>query len=87
MGLSITDYFGFLQSRWEELVQHEPLSDFPTTAATIVSQRLSHQHTYQVLMGSKSEYESFRIQILNTSPLPSLYEAFAIIDGMSVVIV
>ena len=32
-------------------------------------------------MGLKSEYESLRIQILNTSPLPSLYEAFAIIDG------
>ena len=32
-------------------------------------------------MGLKSEYESLRIQILNTSPLPSLYEAFVIIDG------
>ncbi|GFZ17293.1 LMBR1-like membrane protein [Actinidia rufa] len=32
-------------------------------------------------MGLKSEYESLRIQILNTSLLPFLYEAFAIIDG------
>ena len=81
LGLSITDFFGFLQSRWEELAQYEPLSDFPAAAATIVSQRLARQHTYQFLMGLKSEYESLRIQILNTSPLPSLYEAFAIIDG------
>ncbi|GFY83179.1 hypothetical protein Acr_02g0014190 [Actinidia rufa] len=49
--------------------------------ATIVSQQLARQNTYQFLMGLKSEYESLHIQILNTSPLPSLYEAFAIIDG------
>ncbi|GFY90741.1 hypothetical protein Acr_07g0009380 [Actinidia rufa] len=57
------------------------LSDFPTAAATIVFKQRARQHTYQFLMGLKSEYESLRIQILNTSPLPSLYEAFAIIDG------
>ncbi|GFY96782.1 hypothetical protein Acr_11g0010880 [Actinidia rufa] len=74
--LSVADYFGFLQSHWEELAQYEPLSDFLATAATIVS-----QHIYQFLMGLKSEYESLRIQILNTSRLPALYEAFAIIDG------
>ena len=32
-------------------------------------------------MGLKSEYKSLYIQILNTSPLPSLYGTFAIIDG------
>ncbi|GFY88845.1 hypothetical protein Acr_06g0007850 [Actinidia rufa] len=81
LGLSVADYFGFLQSRWEELAQYESLSDFPTAIAIIVSQRLARQHTYQFLMDLKSEYESLHIQILNTSPLPSLYEAFAIIDG------
>ncbi|GFS40766.1 hypothetical protein Acr_00g0070400 [Actinidia rufa] len=80
LGLFVADYFGFLQSRWEELAQYEPLSDFPATAAAIISQRLARQHTYQFLMGLKSQYESLRIQILNNSPLPSLYEAFAIID-------
>ncbi|GFZ03452.1 tetraticopeptide domain-containing thioredoxin [Actinidia rufa] len=45
--------------------QYEPLSDFSTEAVTIVSQRLARQH----------------FKILNNSPLPSLYEAFAIIDG------
>ncbi|GFZ19413.1 hypothetical protein Acr_28g0001180 [Actinidia rufa] len=77
---SVAYYFGFLQSRWKELAQYESLSDFPAAAATIISQRLARQHTYQFLIGLKSEYESLRIQILNTSPLPSLYEAFAIID-------
>ncbi|GFZ13658.1 hypothetical protein Acr_23g0020430 [Actinidia rufa] len=81
LGLSVADYFGFLQSHWEELAQYEPLSDFPAAAATIVSQRLTHHHTYLFLIGLKSKYESLHIQILNTSPLPSLYEAFAIIDG------
>ena len=32
-------------------------------------------------MGLKSDYESLCIQILNTSPFPSLYKAFVIIDG------
>ncbi|GFY92658.1 hypothetical protein Acr_08g0010540 [Actinidia rufa] len=34
-GRNINDYFGFLQSRWEELAQYEPLSDFPAATATI----------------------------------------------------
>ena len=35
LGLSVADYFGYLQSRWEELAQYEPLSEFPSEAATI----------------------------------------------------
>ncbi|GFZ10995.1 hypothetical protein Acr_22g0003930 [Actinidia rufa] len=81
LGLFVADYFSFLQSRWEELAQYEPLSDFHVAATTIVCQRLARQHTYQFLMGLKSKYESFRNQILNTSPLPSLHDALAIIDG------
>ena len=61
LGLSVADYFGFLQSCWEELAQYEPLSDFPTVVATIVSQCLARQHAYQFLMGLKSEYKSLRI--------------------------
>ncbi|GFZ21988.1 glycine-rich protein 5 [Actinidia rufa] len=79
-GLSVADYFGYLQTRWEELAQYEPLSDFPSDGA-VESKRLDRRHTYQFLMGLKSEFEALRTQILNTSPLPSLYEAFAIVDG------
>ena len=32
-------------------------------------------------MGLKPEFEALRTQILNTSHLPSLYEAFDIVDG------
>ncbi|GFZ03339.1 hypothetical protein Acr_15g0019470 [Actinidia rufa] len=32
-GLSVADYFGYLQTRWEELAQYEPLSDFPSDEA------------------------------------------------------
>ncbi|GFZ17667.1 hypothetical protein Acr_26g0009370 [Actinidia rufa] len=67
-------------TRWEELAQYEPLSDFPSDGA-VESKRLDRRHTYQFLMGLKSEFETLRTQILNTSPLPSLYEAFAIVDG------
>ncbi|GFY96557.1 hypothetical protein Acr_11g0008630 [Actinidia rufa] len=80
LGLSIADYFGYLQTRWEELAQYEPLSDFPSDRA-VESKRLDRRHTYQFLMGLKPEFETLRTQILNTSPLPSLYEAFAIVDG------
>ncbi|PSR86087.1 U2 small nuclear ribonucleoprotein [Actinidia chinensis var. chinensis] len=80
LGLSIADYFGYLQTIWEELAQYEPLSDFPSDGA-VESKRLDRRHTYQFLMGLKSEFEALRTQILNTSPLPSLYEAFAIVDG------
>ena len=65
----------------EELAQCEPLGDILAEAATIIVQHLDRQHTYQFLMGLKSEFESLRTQILNTSPLPSQYEAFAIVDG------
>ena len=33
LGLSVPDYFGYLQTRWEELSQYEPLSDFPNDGA------------------------------------------------------
>ncbi|GFZ04887.1 hypothetical protein Acr_17g0004590 [Actinidia rufa] len=65
---------------WEELAQYEPLNDFPSDGA-VESKHLDRRYTYQFLMGLKSEFETLRTQILNTSPLPSLYEAFAIVDG------
>ncbi|KAF8408807.1 hypothetical protein HHK36_004876 [Tetracentron sinense] len=80
LGLSVADFFGYLQIRWEELAQYEPLSDFPTDAA-VESKRLDRRHTYQFLMGLKPEFEALWAQILNTSPMPSLYEAFATVDG------
>ncbi|GFZ01734.1 ORMDL family protein [Actinidia rufa] len=80
LGLSVADFFGYLQTRWEELAQYEPLSDFPSDGA-VESKRLDRRHTYQFLMGLKSDFETLRTQILNTSPLPFLYEAFAIVDG------
>ncbi|GFY86486.1 hypothetical protein Acr_05g0001250 [Actinidia rufa] len=80
LGLLVVDYFGYLQTRWEELAQYEPLSDFSSDGA-VESKRLDRRHTYQFLMGLKPEFEALRTQILNTSPLPSLYEAFAIVDG------
>ncbi|GFY98952.1 hypothetical protein Acr_13g0003530 [Actinidia rufa] len=43
-------YFAYLQSRWEELAQYEPLSKF-TTEGGIAARRLDRQHTYQFLMG------------------------------------
>jgi hypothetical protein len=46
LGLSVVDYFGYLQSRWEELAPYEPFSDFPVETASIVVTRLSRQHTY-----------------------------------------
>uniref|UniRef100_A0A2N9IN76 GAG-pre-integrase domain-containing protein n=1 Tax=Fagus sylvatica TaxID=28930 RepID=A0A2N9IN76_FAGSY len=50
LGPSVVNYFGYLQSRWEELAQYEPLSDLPP-------------------------------DILNTSTMPSLYEAYATINS------
>ncbi|GFZ15872.1 ARF-GAP domain 2 [Actinidia rufa] len=43
LGLSVADYFGFLQSRWEELEQYEPLSNFPAAIATIASPAPSYK--------------------------------------------
>ena len=41
LGLSMVDYFGYLQSRWEELAQYEPLIDFSADAASIVASQLN----------------------------------------------
>ncbi|GFY80335.1 hypothetical protein Acr_01g0001440 [Actinidia rufa] len=67
-------------SRWEELAQYEPLSEF-TTEGGIAARRLDRQHTYQFLMGLKPEFEALRTQIVNTTPMPSIFEAFAMLDG------
>ena len=77
----MVDYFGKLQSRWEELAQYELLRDFPTEAVFVVLQCLNILLTYQFLMGLKLEFESLWAQIFNTSPIPSLYKTFATIDG------
>ena len=77
----MVDYFGYLQSSWEELAQYEPLGDLPPDAASIVLAHLTRQHTYQFFMGLKPEFEALRTQILNTSPMPSLYEAYATINS------
>ncbi|KAF8396921.1 hypothetical protein HHK36_018556 [Tetracentron sinense] len=80
LGFSIADFFGYLQTRWEELAQYEPLSEFPIDAV-VESKHLDRRHTYQFLMGLKPEFEAFRAQILNTSHMPSLYKAFATVDA------
>jgi hypothetical protein len=41
LGLLVADFFGYLQSHWEELAQYEPLSDFPADAASIMASRLN----------------------------------------------
>ena len=46
LGLSIADFFGYLQSCWEELAQYEPLSEFSAKASTIVLRCLNRQHNY-----------------------------------------
>ncbi|GFY97530.1 hypothetical protein Acr_12g0000710 [Actinidia rufa] len=80
LSFSVADYFAYLQSRWEELAQYEPLSEF-TTEGGIAARRLDRQHTYQFLMGLKPEFEALRTQIVNTTPMPSIFEAFAMLDG------
>ncbi|XP_057485443.1 uncharacterized protein LOC130771781 isoform X1 [Actinidia eriantha] len=80
LSLSVADYFAYLQSRWEELAQYEPLSEF-TTEGGIAARRLDRQHTYQFLMGLKPKFEALRTQIVNTTPMPSIFEAFAMLDG------
>ena len=42
---------------------------------------LDRRHTYRFLMGLKPEFEALRTQILNSVPLPSLFDAFATVDG------
>ncbi|GFY81621.1 hypothetical protein Acr_01g0014300 [Actinidia rufa] len=54
LGLFVADYFGYPQTRWEELAQYEPLSDFPSDGGA-ESKRLDRRHTYQFLMGLKSD--------------------------------
>ncbi|GFS38459.1 hypothetical protein Acr_00g0057560 [Actinidia rufa] len=81
LSLSVADYFAYLQSRWEELAQYEPLSKFNTEGG-IAALRLDRQHTYQFLMGLKPEFEALCTQIVNTTPTSSIFEAFAMLDGV-----
>ncbi|KAF8392941.1 hypothetical protein HHK36_021181 [Tetracentron sinense] len=65
---------------WEELAQNELFSDFPTDTA-VESKHLDRRHTYQLLVGLKPKFEALQTQIVNTSPMPFLYKAFATVDG------
>ena len=81
LDISIVDFFGYLQSRWEELAQYEPLSEFPVETTSFVAKHLNRQYAYQFIMSLKPDFESFWTYILNSSLMPTLYEAFAMIDG------
>ncbi|GFZ12658.1 hypothetical protein Acr_23g0010430 [Actinidia rufa] len=48
LGSSVADYFAYLHTRWEELAQYEPLSDF-SNDGVVESKRLDRRHTYQRL--------------------------------------
>ncbi|GFS44584.1 hypothetical protein Acr_00g0091130 [Actinidia rufa] len=61
LSLSVADYFAYLQSRWEELAQYEPLSEFTTEEG-----------------GSQLAV----LTIINTILMPSIFEAFAMLDGV-----
>ena len=63
------------------MAQYKTHSEFDAEATSIVVKRLNRQHTYQFLMGLKFEFESLQTQILSISPMPSLHETFATIDG------
>uniref|UniRef100_A0A2N9J4F8 Uncharacterized protein n=1 Tax=Fagus sylvatica TaxID=28930 RepID=A0A2N9J4F8_FAGSY len=55
-GLSLVDYFGYLQSRWEELAQYEPLSDFPAEAASIVAHDTPIAPTATIATGTPTAF-------------------------------
>ncbi|KAF7140747.1 hypothetical protein RHSIM_Rhsim06G0128100 [Rhododendron simsii] len=66
---------------WDELAQYDLVSsDFGATADVSVK-RMDHLHTYFFLMGLKTDFENLRGQILNISPLSSLSDTLAIVDG------
>ena len=62
------------------MAQYEAISDFPNDGDVEVK-RLDRRHTYQFLKGLKPEFEALHTQILNTVPIPSLFEAFATVKG------
>lgn len=66
--------------RWDELAQYDPVIDFGATA-DVSMKRMDRLHTYFFLMGLKTDFENLRGQILNTSPLSSLLDTYAIVDG------
>ncbi|TXG59600.1 hypothetical protein EZV62_014173 [Acer yangbiense] len=70
----------YQETRWDEMAQYEPVSEYGKTASVAVK-RLDRLHTYFFLMGLKPEFEHLRTQILNSSPMPSLMDIFAIVDG------
>ncbi|GFY87388.1 transducin family protein [Actinidia rufa] len=52
LGLSVADYLGFLQSRWEKLTQYEFLSDFSIEAATIAFTIIDGDERHRLLRAS-----------------------------------
>ncbi|KAF6151914.1 hypothetical protein GIB67_010488 [Kingdonia uniflora] len=84
--LSVTTYFRYLKKRWEELTVYTSLTDItPNTGMTpeivvVIHKREKKQKDRQFLIGLQYEFECICTQVLNTSPLPSLGEAYALIE-------
>lgn len=64
-GLSVAEFFGYLQSRWAELAQYEPLSEFPAETASIVVKR----ETSDITLTSVLHIPNFAFNLLSVSRL------------------
>ncbi|KAF9626008.1 hypothetical protein IFM89_030673 [Coptis chinensis] len=72
-------YFGYLQTRWEEIGHHDAIVELTGEAAKLVAERIDRQKVYAFMMGLRPEFELLS-QVLGTRPFPSLMTAFSLID-------
>ncbi|KAK0602745.1 hypothetical protein LWI29_036622 [Acer saccharum] len=78
--MSFSFFFGYLQTRWDEMAQYELISEYGKMASVVVKS-LDRLHTYFFLMGLNPKFEHLRTQILNFSLMSSLMDTFAIVNG------
>lgn len=51
LNLLVSEFYGYLQTRWEELAKYERLCDMPEEAASFLAKQLDLQHTYPFITG------------------------------------
>lgn len=79
----ISQYYGKMNSLWEELFNHKTLIDcqccFKCMASSLHAKRRENRKLHDFLMGLNPDYSHLRSNILSTDPLPSLYQAYQLV--------
>ncbi|XP_058194826.1 uncharacterized protein LOC131311397 [Rhododendron vialii] len=77
---SVAVYFADLSGAWQEFDYYQGFQAVCSVDTSAWLKRIEKERVYDFLAGLDVEYDPIRVQVLGRVPLPSLGEAYAIVQ-------